>query len=498
MTSSRLISATTFLGSLADRVRDVLDAVQSWASDLSAVDVLLVAVVGSGLYWAGSTVRAMTNLGPVDVTTLDFDGKEDDKPKLHALTALLRERLAKSGLLPPPAVPAGSPQTNLIAAVETSGAPQAIWVAKLLEILPQPPRAPEFKLSGALLGPPAADDSDDDANADAHPPPAHAPAPDDEAAQSCGLAYWLQPKRQGRMQVDRIEGQSTHADAIELAATDIFLSISRDAVHLFPAWSRWQSADAFRAYLNGIEKRVAGEDHNAEGWFLRAAAAEPRNILPRLQLANLHEKHAWSVANTGSEDETLEQLTDQADVLREYLALAVEQPDLVTARYRASILASMLATDSATLTADASAAIASRVGVNAGANLSTALHELAAAESAAVLELLRWTHIALYERRFRHRYEPRGHERRELRRTAAISKHAVKVRDLGERDDLQARGQVLLWRLAVRGLYLGVGRASVGWNAHYNAACFYALLLERELALQNENAPEEEEHGDGT
>ena len=241
----------------------------------------------------------MTNLGPVDVTTLDFDGKEEDKPKVHALTALLRERLAKTGLLPPPAVPAGSPQTNLIAAIETSGAPQAAWIAKLLEILPQPPRAPEFKLSGALLGAPARQDSNDDANADAHPaladtkddanadaqaspadpkddanadaqpPPADTPAAGGEVGESCGLAYWLQPKRQGRMQVEKVDRQSTHADAIESAAADIFLSISRDAAHLFPPWSRWQSAECVPHLSQGHR-----EPRGARRWRRRDALPE--------------------------------------------------------------------------------------------------------------------------------------------------------------------------------------------------------------------------------
>jgi hypothetical protein len=130
--------------SISNAARDLIDGVENWVSGFSAIDFVLAAAILWAAYWVWATLRAVTRLGPVEVALLDYDGKDDEKPDVHALTGLMRERLAAGGLLPPPEVPAGSPQTNLIAAVEASGHPQAAWVARALELIPHPPRSPSL------------------------------------------------------------------------------------------------------------------------------------------------------------------------------------------------------------------------------------------------------------------------------------------------------------------------------------------------------------------
>ena len=103
-----MVIATTLWSLISSRVHEVLSGIEETVSGFTTIDFILVVVVFWAIYWVCSTLRAVTRLGPVEVALLDADG--DVKPDVYALTALLRERLARAGLEPPPQVPAGSPQ----------------------------------------------------------------------------------------------------------------------------------------------------------------------------------------------------------------------------------------------------------------------------------------------------------------------------------------------------------------------------------------------------
>jgi hypothetical protein len=461
---------------MSGAVRDLTDGVESWVAGFSAIDFVLAVAVLWAVYWVWSTLRAITELGPVGVTVLDHDDEGTTPPEAHALTALLRERLATGGLLPPPEVPAGSPQTDLIAAVEASGHPQATWVARALELIPQPPQSPEYKLSGTILT-----------------------APGEESVPR--LRYWLQPKHTGRSLLATVTEESTEG-AVRSAASQVFLSISRDAVHVFPHWAQWSDGEALRAYVDGIEGRIADHEDEAMECFLSASRRQPANLLPQLQLANLHEKRAGIDAPA----EVSLAARRQAAVLRRYLDIGVARSDLVAARYRAAVVAGMLATTCELAFGEASGReqalpeIADIVGLKHqdGSRLShgevaDALHELAAGEAEDAYQLVGRFHVLFDKHRLRHRYEPTGIERRRMRRTIAISRHTLRIRRLRNDPSPETRREVRRRQTMVRWVHLGLFRASAGWNAHYNAGCFYGLLYNRELsilAVEAEQQPE--------
>ncbi|MBE2319413.1 hypothetical protein DVA67_025790 [Solirubrobacter sp. CPCC 204708] len=438
--------------SLAGAARDVVAAIEAWFRDLGAIEFVLLVAIAWAIYWIWSTLRAITRLGPVEVAELEFGGKNDSKPDVKALTTLLRERLAKGGLLPPSDVPAGSPQTDLIAAVEGSGRPNADWIANLLKLLPHPPRSTAYKLSGTLIK----------GNVQWH------------------LRYWMQPTSRGRSVMRTVSG-SGEDEVIKAAAAEIFLELTKSAVHVFPQWARWSKPPAFRCYVDGLGQQGA----NARAAFEAASEEQFENLLPRLALANLEEICAGELAKTAAPPQAA---TAQAKAVRLYLDIGVAGSDVISARYRAGISASSLATvcqelsrDNATLTK-----VCKTVGLETGTEqpmaptkVTDALHTLAANEVTAAWQLTGRFHILFAQGRLRHRYEPTGVRRRRLRRSIAIARHTLRARarrfDTSKPADLEMR-----WRRAsVRWLHLGLLRASAGWNAHYNAGCFYALVHAR-------------------
>ena len=184
------------------------------------------------LFWAGwlvviwlvATARAATRLGPIEVEKLKHDG-ESDTP-VEALSAALRERLAKIGLPSPAWVPAGTPEAgDLVSAVEASGVSQAAFVAKLLRLMPRPPT---YHVSGVLLG--------DEPSPPAPPQPfAGDPVP---TVGPCGLNFWVQPAREGSpLDEDRQPQMGVRAHGRRRPCR-IYLHVCRTD-HRVPVWARW-------------------------------------------------------------------------------------------------------------------------------------------------------------------------------------------------------------------------------------------------------------------
>jgi hypothetical protein len=181
-------------------------------------------------------------------------------------------------------------------------------------------------------------------------------------------------------------------------------------------------------------------------------------------------------------------LTESADALRRYLDVAVQWPWLVQARYRISVLAGALACsiDFPVVSATERENLVGRLcmqGVSAE-SLVGWLQSLADRESEAVRQLLDPWYALLRHRRLRYQFEPRGAERRELKRTVNISMHCLRVRQTFGRTGLWTSLNIRLSELVVQHWHLSTLRGGASWQTHYIAACFDALLLEREQILR--------------
>jgi hypothetical protein len=412
----------------------------TWIDGLSVADWVLMAAAFGILYWLWGALRSITRVGPVEVQLLECDKGTD--AKVYGLTALLRERLANSGLPAPPAVPAGTPQTDLVSAVAASPIPQAAWIASILGLL-RAPQPLQYELSGTIFG--------------------------TDGTAGCGVSFWLRPSR-GPALLATVD-ERTHKAAVESAASKIYIHISKDAVRAFPVWTRWHSEEALRKYDAGSRWVEAKELNSALASLSAAATTEANNALAQLQLANLCEQMAAA-------------FDEKAAVLQRYLDIAVEWPWLVQARYRVSVVAAGL---SGSIPLDGSPSQHPIVGQLTADSVEAAspgrwLMELSSRESEAVRQLLRPWYTFLRQGRMRSQFEPRGSERRELKRTVNTSKHCLRVRQASGQTGWWTRVKIGYSKLVVRAWHVSVLRGQVSWQTHYIAACFYALLLERETS----------------
>ena len=406
----------------------------------SSIDWVLIALAAGVLYRLWAALRSRTQLGPVEVELLECDGT---KVSVHALTALLRERLANSGLPAPPAVPAGAPQTDLVSAIAASPIPHAAWIASLLGLL-RPPQPLQYELSGTIFG--------------------------DDPASDCGISFWLRPSRPGPALLKTVDRAATHKAAVESAAAKIYVHISKDAVGAFPVWTRWHCEAALHSYDAGRTHVEAGRLNAALESLNMAAELERDNALAHLQLANLCEQMA-------------ETLDEKTAVLRRYLDIAIEWPWLVEARYRVSVLASALAGSNFLKHKTKWPKFVNEIAVEEAGDepLDRWLSSLSRRESKAVRQLLRPWYTLLRQGRRRNQFEPRGRARRQLKRNVSYSMRVRNELNHGATPggpDASLPIRIKAW--LVRWWYLSALRGNVTWQTHYIAACFYARVLARE------------------
>src|SRR5262245_3842607 len=95
-----------------------LSGIQSWLSDVTAIEWFLLAAAAAALLWVWASVKAATTLGPIEVVPIEQDASASNPQR--QLTARLRERISEVGLRPPPSVPGGAPYANLLSAIEAS------------------------------------------------------------------------------------------------------------------------------------------------------------------------------------------------------------------------------------------------------------------------------------------------------------------------------------------------------------------------------------------
>ena len=299
------------------------------------------------------------------------------------------------------------------------------------------------------------------------------------------MRFWIRPSRDGSPLLRTVEKCNNYPDAVQRAASQIYLHISTDAVGAFPVWARWTTQDALDDYLEASRDLREEYFQDAVAGFESASTQEQYNAMADLQLANLYERAA------DPDDAAPDRAMRQAQALRRYLAVADEWPELVEARYRTSVVASALATTLEEIqpkdrpTARHVLKYLAAVPIDAtDATVAGAvepqvaqLRDLAAHESKAVLQLLKPWYALLRELRLRTQFEPKAHSRRRLRHTVSISKHAVRMRRISGDDEWYRRAEVRYRSAAVHLFHVRLGWGTIDWQARYNASCFDMLLL---------------------
>lgn len=450
---------TLVMADIRTGVHDAVHSVEDLVSRLTALDLALLVLVAAVVTWVWLALRALTHLGPIQVVTITHDDK-DSAPDVEALTALMREQLAENGLSAGAStVPGGAPTGDVISAIAKSDIPQVGWVAKLLDALPRP-QVPTYTLSATML---------------------RVPTLDNPRQRLPRLRFWLEAQGGGAPLHRTVDAKSSE-HAVTCAVAEILAHISTNTPHVFAPWARWRDVQALKAYMKGTVALGAKRYAVARRRFADAATLEPTNILPRLQMANIDELDAAMVADKER------RVVAQAQVLRAYLDLAMEHTELVEPRYRAGVLAAMLRP----AVADVSDATVRRVAAilvlpatgRERADVVRTMKRLGLRESGATFALLRVWYVLLSRQRLRYQHELRGDDRRELLQTVRISRHCMAARR-GADDPWWAT--MPLRSASIRFVQLGLLRGFCGWQAYYNAGCFYSLVAGQTVA----GAPQE-------
>jgi hypothetical protein len=304
------------LRSMTEAVQDGLAWVERALTGLTLVDWILLAAAAALTYYLWASLRALTRLGPIEVAELETDS---DALEAKSWTAALREHLATAGLMASPEVPAGAPQTDLLAAIEASPIQQVNWLASTMRLVPRP-RPPSYQLKGTLR------------------------AREQHGGCTCGVTYWLQDTVTGSQTEVNTVWNDSYAHAVQAVASNVCIAITNSAVYVYPRWARWSNREAFECYSKGLDLLAASRRRqdrteayaSALGCHENATQGEPRNLLPRLQIANIKEKQAA----LETDERTSTDLRIEA--VRAYRQIADDVPSLVEARFRASVLLSML------------------------------------------------------------------------------------------------------------------------------------------------------------
>ena len=275
--------------------------------------------------------------------------------------------------------------------------------------------------------------------------------------------------------------------------------------------------------------RSGASQYNEEAYrsYVQARQLDRSNMLAQLRIANCLEVRAGTLRDRHLQFET------RVEALRCYAAIRLREPTIFEAGYRASLLLSVIADQASTYDArlvrivedleaglprtvaprdpthtardawnqplqeslsllqrcaNSTRELSQRVlvflGVRAekksqkelNAELSARLRSVARHESQLARSRLRPLWTLFHERRFRHRYELQGQPRRQLRKALGISRMCLRARQARQAPRQPSDVTQLCWRGWVFWRYICFRWAVAGWGAHYNAACFYALL----------------------
>lgn len=483
---------------------------------LGLVDWILGAAAVMLVLWGWVRTTALARLGTIEIADLAADEKS---LRPEAFKAALQQSLGNRGLLPASRVPGGSPTVaSLAAAVADVPVPQVGWVAGLIALIPTPPAATSFRVTGALRSAVSTDGTFEHV-----------------------LSYQVVctgPRRQVTLGEAR---ESSWTKLVDRASAELYCKITGQAPAIYPAWARWRSWKALVAYRAAILREpsfqsadqvgavgsVAGCYESALEKYRDSIRLDPDNMLARLRAANCLERIAASRGPT----EAAKQIDEQIKALEGYVSICLRQPTIFQAGYRASVLLGSLAQ---TVTGGCTYGQARKLGVvlrrltdersfepepgaqvrrmwgrlaslrrpvgpigdgdppDAGASLDESARALlgldlaaaAARESRLARRRLRPLWTLAHERRLRHRFEPVGQERRQLRCALGVSRMCLRARAraAGAPGTMSNRRQYAL-RFLIHWRHLAGRSHLAGWQAHYNAACFYALLPQAEPAV---------------
>lgn len=465
------------------------DAV-AWISDLSVLDWLLVGAAAVLLIWASVRTRSFTTLGPMTIEELTVGANTLEE---CAAKATLEHELGLRGLLPPSGVPGGFPSVTSVAdAISKAPLPQAGWIGALIGLIPLPCSTTSFKITGTLMK--LADE----------------PASDARSRFAYRLIC-LGPTPS--VQLGAAEGECPN-QAIERGAQEIYRHVARAAPEMYPLWARWRNADALGAYRKGlaIEQDVAPLSpadapsvkekfqtrpefrsvyERAHEQYVIACEHDPDNMLTRLRAANCLERIA-SDSRPGSVDRR----QGQVRALAAYVSICVRQPDIFEAGFRSSVLMSVLASETEEDLREIPLLHASLGQLERSWDRNIDLHDSRSAtldgrdrrklkkrlaqaarrETRATQHRLRPMWTIWHENRLRHLFELTGRERRQMRKALAMSRLAQRARASQRMRPADAAVAQAWWRIWVYWRYVAGRSELTGWQAHYNAACFYALL----------------------
>jgi hypothetical protein len=478
---------------VASWLHDALSLISKWASSISVLDGLLLAGAAALIAWGWVRARAFAALGTIQIADLTCDA--DTKLEPVAARAILEHELGTRGLLPPSGVPGGSPSVaNIADAISNAPIDQAKWLGSLLRLIPLPPTSTGFKISGTLY------------KTEGKPPTIH-------------FAYELVGTGPRPSVTLAVANGSDPRAVIVTAAVDIYRRIGKAAPDIYPSWARWCTSGALITYRSGIEleRNAAGATDEpptgvtpvdatqaytaAYRQYLAASQQDPDNMLARLRAANCLERMAAGIKDAD------DRIARRVQALAAYISIRIRQPEIFEAGFRASVLMSVLASEPVEHLAenDLLAVTLNRFeratarcvdpsddrddsplrrafarADKPGATLTERLEQAAHYEAREARRRLRPLWTMRHQSRFRHRFEPRGRERRQLRKALGITQMAQRARRAQRLAEIRPERRLyirqLCWRIWVFSRYF-VGRWGVaGWQAHYNAACFYALL----------------------
>ena len=470
------------------RLHVVLSGAMAWISNLSVLDWIIVGVVAALLIWASVRTRSFTTLGPMTIDELTVGANTLEE---SAAKATLEHELGLRGLLPPSGVPGGFPSVTSVAdAISKAPLPQASWMGALIGLVPLPCSRTSFEITGTLM---------------------RLGAGTDTRSRFAYRLICVGPSPS--VQLGTADGGNPQ-EAIELGAQEIYRHVARAAPEMYPLWARWRNAEALVAYREGLraEQDVAplsvadspsakeefqarpdfsGVYQRAHEHYVVACEHDPDNMLARLRAANCLERIA-SDTSPGTE----ERRQAQVQALAAYISIRVREPDIFEAGFRASVLMSVLASEQEEDLQRIVLLHASLGQLERSWDRNIDLHDSRSAtldgrdrrklkerlahgarrETRAAQHRLRPMWTIWHENRLRHLFELTGRERRQMRKALAMSRLAQRARASHRMRPADAAIAQAWWRIWVYWRYM-VGRSELtGWQAHYNAACFYALL----------------------
>ena len=479
------------LATVTNVLHDALGEVVRILTSLSVLDWILVGIAFAVAGWGWARALAFARLGAIQIKDLVTD---DDTLQPIAAKAELQEQFVQRGLVPPSGVPSGSPTVASVgAAIAAAPIPQAAWIGALVGLLPTPPTSTGFEVTGTLRT-------------------------SDEPGKKYGLTYQLVcTGPHGSVNFGH-EWNDDWAAVLEAASKAIYRQIGEAAPEIYPRWTRWASSTALTMYRSGLEiehpggeealepQSATGRYRDAYAYHREASELDPDNMLARLRAANCLERIAADLEGPA-------RVATQFEALLEYMTIRVRHPTIFEAGFRASVLLVGLAEDAEEILDHHAKDLALlrelleramiRDRTTAGwfvllfffrpkpfrakvtldepsssAALEKMLDHAARRESTLAQLRLRPFYLMANEGRFRHRFEPTGQERRQLRKAIGISKIAIRARRgrrrSGRKEPVSIVSQLYWIGLAWRYM-LGRGHVA-GWQAHYNAACLYALL----------------------